>query len=191
MTPQGLELIPAPLESDWTNEQRLAFQEISAGPRGALIGPFAPLLHSPGLMGPLQKTGEYIRWHSHIPERLREMVILMVARRWDQGFEWSYHYPIAESCGLSEAVISALAEEREPDGLDQASRCVWRLAHEVLAHGTASEETVAQALDIVGSQDVVEYVATIGYYSTLAFVMNVSRTTVSQGPTLPTRRGSQ
>lgn len=188
--PEHAEAIAAPIESDWTNEQRLAFQEISAGPRGALIGPFAPLLHSPGLMGPLQKTGEYIRWHSHIPERLREMVILMVARRWDQGFEWAYHHPIAETCGLSKAVIDAIAEERKPDGLDETSLCVWELTQEVLAQGTASEGTVSRALDAVGAQDVVEYVATIGYYSTLAFVMNVSRTATCPGPVLPARRGS-
>lgn len=189
--PADTELIPAPVESDWTNEQRLAFQEISAGPRGALIGPFAPLLHSPGLMGPLQKTGEYIRWHSHVPERLREMVILMVARRWDQGFEWAYHQPIAESCGLSEAVIDAIAEEREPDDLDETALCVWELTQEVLAQGTASDTTIRRALDLVGAQDVVEYVATIGYYSTLAFVMNVSRTAVCPGPVMPTRGGSR
>jgi hypothetical protein len=46
---------------------------------------------------------------------------------------------------------------------------------------------VRAALDIVGEQDVIEYVATIGYYSTLAFVMNVARTSVPDGPALPSR----
>lgn len=183
------ELISAPSEAQWTQEQRLAVLEISAGPRGALIGPFAPLLHSPGLLGPLQKTGEYIRWHSRIPERLREMVILMAARRWDQEFEWAYHEPIAQSCGLSEATIQALGQDRMPEDLDETARCIWALASELLTNGTASEDTVRRALDLVGAQDVIEYVATIGYYSTLAFIMNVSRTSVHDGPPLPPRGG--
>jgi 4-carboxymuconolactone decarboxylase len=187
MSPDS-ELISAPEESQWTDEQRLAFLEISAGPRGALIGPFAPLLHSPGLLGPLQRTGEYIRWHSHIPERLREMVILMVARHWDQGFEWAYHHPIAESCGLQSGTIQALGEGRMPDNLDATTQCVWDLTTDVLAKGTASESIVTRALALVGAQDVVEYVATIGYYSTLAFVMNVSRTSVPEGPELQQRQ---
>lgn len=183
------ELISAPAESAWTQEQRDAFLEIAAGPRGALIGPFAPLLHSPGLLRPLQRTGEYIRWHSPVPERFREMVILMVARHWDQGFEWTYHHPIAQTCGLSEETINAIGEDRRPADLDESGSCVWALANEVLAHGTASESTVAEALRILGAQDVIEYVATVGYYSTLAFVMNVARTSVPDGPVLPPRQG--
>jgi 4-carboxymuconolactone decarboxylase len=181
------ELISAPDEAAWTQEQRDAFLEIAAGPRGALIGPFAPLLHSPGLLGPLQRTGEYIRWHSHIPERFREMVILMVARHWDQGFEWSYHHPIARTCALSDKTIDAIAAGRRPEDLDEVGQSVWSLTREVLDGGTASEPTVRAALDIVGEQDVIEYVATIGYYSTLAFVMNVARTSVPDGPALPAR----
>jgi 4-carboxymuconolactone decarboxylase len=182
------ELISAPEESDWTQEQRDAFREIAAGPRGALIGPFAPLLHSPGLLQPLQRTGEYIRWHSHISERLREMVILMVARHWDQGFEWTYHHPIAQKCGLSEETITAIAEDRRPTDLNGAGSCVWALTREVLSDGTASDSTVTEALRVLGAQDVIEYVATVGYYSTLAFVMNVARTSVPDGPVLPPRQ---
>lgn len=191
MTLDSEELIPAPADVDWTDEQRRAVQEVAAGPRGALIGPFGPLLHSPGLMDRLQKTGEYIRWYSPVPERMREMVILMVARRWDQGFEWTFHRPIAESCGLSAATIDAIGAGLMPPDLDETSACVWRIADEVLATGTASESVVSQALDAVGTQAVIEYVATIGYYSTLAFVMNVSRTRVPEGPAIPERRATQ
>lgn len=190
MTTHG-ELIPAPDQSGWTEEQRQAVQEIAAGPRGALIGPFGPLLHSPGLMERLQKAGEYIRWYSDMPDRLREMVILMAARRWDQGFEWIYHRPIAESCGLSTETIDALGRGEQPHDLDPDALAVWRLADEVLHTGTAREETVLAALGAVGPRDVIEYVVTAGYYSTLAFVMNVARTSDSGDPVaagLPPRK---
>lgn len=35
---------------DWTDAQRAAAQDIIAGPRGALYGPFVPLLRSPELI---------------------------------------------------------------------------------------------------------------------------------------------
>ena len=82
-----------------------------SGPRGALIGPFRPLLHSPELMDRIQQVGEHIRWGCDLPDEIREMAILMVARRWDQEFEWRYHLPIALNCGLTEADAEASAEE--------------------------------------------------------------------------------
>jgi len=181
------ELIPAPPESEWTAEQRRAVQEISAGPRGALIGPFRPLLHSPDLMDRLQRTGEYIRWYSNMSERLREMVILMTAHRWNQEFEWSHHRPIAEACGLSSVTIEALARGLQPDDLTPEALAVWTLADEILRTGSATQGAVSNALAAVGSRDVVEYVATVGYYSTLAFVMNVSHTPSAEGAALPPR----
>src|SRR5271170_4282871 len=43
-----------------TDAQKKVVAAIVSGPRGALVGPFIPLLRSPDLMDRLQKTGEYI-----------------------------------------------------------------------------------------------------------------------------------
>nr|WP_306667679.1 hypothetical protein [Massilia sp. CCM 8734] len=48
-----------------TAAQRAAAQAIIDGPRGALYGPFVPLLRSPELMACAQRMGEYLR----VPQR--------------------------------------------------------------------------------------------------------------------------
>lgn len=48
-----------------TPEQRIAAQAIVDGPRGALYGPFVPLLRSPELMEHAQRMGE----HRRVPKR--------------------------------------------------------------------------------------------------------------------------
>ena len=184
------ERIPAPAESDWTQEQRDAVQEIASGPRGALIGPFKPMLHSPILMERLQKTGEFIRWHSEMPDKIREMVILMVARHWNQEFEWSFHKPIASSYGLASEIFNSIGNHEKPVNLNTEEMVVWNLIDEVLNDGTASDATVRNALEVVGPRNVVEYVATVGYYSTLAFIMNVAGTETDTGDPLPPRKDS-
>lgn len=186
-----IERIPMPPEEHWTLEQRQAVTEIVAGPRGGLIGPFKPLLHSPGLLDRMQKTGEFIRWHSDMSDALREMVILMVARHWDQEFEWRYHRPIAETCGLPTTVIDSIAHRIEPDGLDAHAHAVWSLTEEVLRSGTATDTCLEQAVTTLGYQQVVEYVATIGYYTSLAFILNVSNTEPPEGLGLPTREADR
>ncbi|MGA2459433.1 MAG: hypothetical protein ABSF85_17840, partial [Terriglobales bacterium] len=51
-----------PIPADkMTDVQKKVAAELIAGPRGALVGPFIPLLRSPDLMSRLQKVGEYIR----------------------------------------------------------------------------------------------------------------------------------
>jgi len=85
-----------PLSPDaLTDAQRLAADAIVNGPRGALYGPFVPLLRSPELMECAQRMGEYLRYRSALGHRLSELVILLVAREWDQQVEWAIHAPIA------------------------------------------------------------------------------------------------
>ena len=65
-----------PLAPGQMNEAQLAAsQAIINGPRGAVYGPFVPLLRSPELMDHVQRMGEYLRYRSAIGTRLSEMAI--------------------------------------------------------------------------------------------------------------------
>jgi 4-carboxymuconolactone decarboxylase len=177
--------LPPLTDGQMTAEQRTAAAEISSGPRGAVIGPFAPLLRSPELMTRLQKVGEYLRFESPLDRRLFEMTILWVARWWDQQFEWTFHHPLALEAGLDPAVADAIAEDRRPEGMDAAAAAVWDLLDELHRTRRVSDETYARALAELGEVGVVEVVATAGYYTTLATVMNTARTPAPGGPLLP------
>ncbi len=180
--------LPLPPDEQLTAEQRAAVAEISAGPRGGVIGPFAPLLRSPQLMTRLQKVGEHLRFSSPLDRRLFELTILYVSRWWDQDFEWSYHHPLALEAGLDPAIADAIGEGRRPEGMDPAAAAVWDLLDELHRTRQVSDATYARALAELGDAGVVEVVGTAGYYTTLAMVMNVARTPVPGGSTLPENR---
>ena len=167
-----------PLPAALTNSQQTAVDKIMAGPRGELVGPFVPLLRSPELMTRLQLVGEYLRFDSGLPAHLRELVILLVARRWNQDFEWGHHVPLAREAGLSEEVIDSIRDGgisvTGPDDIV----AVWQLVGELAECHTVSDSTFAAALAVVGDAGVVEMVALAGYYTTLAMTMNVARTPV-------------
>jgi 4-carboxymuconolactone decarboxylase len=182
--------LPPLAEEQMTAEQRAAAAEISSGPRGAVIGPFAPLLRSPELMTRLQKVGEYLRFESPLDRRLFEMTILYVARWWDQQFEWTFHHPLALEAGLDPAIADAIAEDRRPEGMDAAAEAVWELLDELFRTRAVSDEVYARALAELGEVGVVEVVATSGYYTTLAVVMQAARTPAPGGPFLPDVRGA-
>ncbi len=180
--------LPLPPDEQLTAEQRAAVAEISAGPRGGVIGPFAPLLRSPQLMTRLQKVGEHLRFSSPLDRRLFELTILYVSRWWDQDFEWSYHHPLALEAGLDPAIADAIGEGRRPEEMDPAAAAVWDLLDELHRTRQVSDATYARALAELGDAGVVEVVGTAGYYTTLAMVMNVARTPVPGGSTLPENR---
>jgi 4-carboxymuconolactone decarboxylase len=179
--PEPEERLPPPRAEEMTQEQRLAVDRISAGPRGALVGPFGPLLHSPELMTCVQQTGEFLRFQSTLDRRLFEMTVLLVARHWNQQFEWAFHEPLAREAGLAGSVVDAIAAAERPSDMDDATAAVWDLVHDLHSTREVTDEHYAAAVAAVGERGVIEVVAGVGYYTTLAMVMNVARTPPPEG----------
>ncbi|MEO3860531.1 carboxymuconolactone decarboxylase family protein [Acrocarpospora sp. B8E8] len=177
-----------PLPAELTAAQRAAVDRITAGPRGGISGPFVPLLRSPELMTRLQLVGEHIRFGGVLDDDLRELVILTVARHWDQGYEWAFHHPIAVAKGVPLEVIESVGQGKRPHTGRPELRLVWDLVDELQRTGGVGDEVYTAAAKALGEEQVVAAVATAGYYTTLAMVMNVARTPPPPGGTrLPGR----
>ncbi|WP_066366085.1 carboxymuconolactone decarboxylase family protein [Herbidospora mongoliensis] len=164
--------IPFPEEP--TEAQRRAVDAITAGPRGEISGPFVPLLRSPELMTRLQLVGETIRFGGVLDEDLVELVVLTVARHWDQPYEWAFHHPIALAKGVPAEEIDAVARHERPS--DDRLAAMWDLVDELQRTKDVSVETYTRAVAVFGEERVVAAVATAGYYTTLAMVMNTAHT---------------
>lgn len=167
-----------------TPSQREACDRIVAGPRGALVGPFIPLLRCPELMTRVQEVGAQLRYRGVLPAAVRELAILFVARAWDQSVEWQIHAPLGERAGLSRATLDDLAAGRDPGDLGAAERDAYRFARELEVDRRVSDATYGSALARFGEAGVVELTAILGYYTLLAMVMNVAGT-VPPDPTAP------
>ncbi len=166
-----------PLAAGQLNDaQRAAAQALIAGPRGALYGPFVPLLRSPELMECAQRMGAYLRYRSAIGTRLSELAILVTAREWDQQVEWAIHAPIAAASGIGADVIAALAQRQRPAALQPDEQAVYDFCIELHRQKRVSDATWANALALFGEQGVVDLSAINGYYTLLAMVMNAAQT---------------
>lgn len=177
-------LRPIP-QQDWTDAQRAAAQEIINGPRGALYGPFVPLLRSPELMQYAQRLGEYLRYRSAIGVRLSELAILVTAREWDQQVEWAIHAPIAQQVGVPADVIAAIARRERPAALLVDEAVVYDFCMELHRHKRVSDRVYDDALALFGEQGVVDLMGVNGYYTFLAMVMNTARTAVPASSAAP------
>ena len=177
-----------PIPKDKMSEaQKQAYDEVTAGPRGAggAEGPFVPLLRSPELMSRLQKTGEYLRFHNTIGPKLTEFVILLTARQWTQQYEYDVHQVNGAKAGLKQETISAITEGRRPTGMAADEEIVYDFCSELRQNHSVGDTTYARAVSKFGEQGVVDMTGLVGYYTTLAMIMNVARSPLPTGKKAP------
>jgi 4-carboxymuconolactone decarboxylase len=178
------ERLPPLAREAMTDAQRIAADELIAGPRKGVKGPFIALLRSPELMARLQKVGEYLRFNSALPLRASEFATLIVARGWTQQFEWFTHVPLALKAGTSQQTIDALREGRHPVSLSTEEAVVHDFSSELLEHRGVSDATYRDAVDCFGEQGVVDLVALLGYFTLISMALNVAHTPEEQGSTV-------
>ncbi len=168
-----------------TAAQRRAAEALVRGPRGALFGPFVPMLRSPELLDRVQRLGEYLRYDSAMPQRLRELAILVTARHFRQAYEWHVHAPAAAEAGLAAPTISSIAAGRRPDRLQADEEIVYDFCMELHREHRVSDATYAGALALLEETGLIDLCGVCGYYGLLALIMNVARTPLPQGAAPP------
>ncbi|USX13826.1 carboxymuconolactone decarboxylase family protein [Oxalobacteraceae bacterium OTU3CAMAD1] len=165
--------------------QQVAAQAVIDGPRGALYGPFVPLVRSPELMAAAQRMGEYLRYRSAIGTRLTELAILVTARQWSQQVEWAIHEPIARDHGIADGVIAAIAARRRPEDMAPDEALVHDFCVMLHQRQRVDDDTYAAALAMFGEHGVVDLMGINGYYTFLAMVMNAAQTEVPASAAVP------
>ncbi|HVL74945.1 MAG TPA: carboxymuconolactone decarboxylase family protein [Noviherbaspirillum sp.] len=179
----GPERMPALAPEQMDAAQKAAADALIAGPRGAVFGPFIPLMRSPELLDRLQKVGEYLRFQSSLETRINEFVMMIVSRQWTQQFEWCMHYPLAVKAGIRAELLDALAEGRRPRGMAPDEEAAYDVCDELDRTRGVSDATYARAVEQFGERGVLDMLGLIGYFSTVSMVMNVARTPPMAGST--------
>ena len=154
-----------------SDAQREIYQSILAT-RPSADGPFLAWLHSPGLASPAEKLGAYCRFGTALSQRETELLILLVAARYDCVGEWKIHAPIAAREGLSEAAIEAIRTHGRPELESERERLLCRLAQELLETHRISEEAFEAARELLGVPALVDAVGVVGYYAFVAMTLN-------------------
>jgi 4-carboxymuconolactone decarboxylase len=168
-----------------TPAQAKIADEIAAGPRGKVEGPYWPIIRSPGYASPMQKVGAYFRYECPLDRKVNEMAALMAARWWSQQFIWDVHILQALEAGLQPDVAAAIAEGRRPAGMAEDEEVLYDFATEIFANKCASDATYARAVAKFGEGGVIDILGNLGYYGTLAMIMNVSRAPLLEGRPFP------
>ena len=168
-----------------TQEQKTMVNDVLAGPRTSLDGPFNALLRSPEMGNLSAKLGEYVRFRTSVPRRLNEMAILLTAKWWSSQYEWSAHKTLALGAGLSASVIDDIQAGRRPARMQPDETVIYDFSAELRDRRRVSDATFKAALDVLGEKGVMDLIAVMGYYDLVSMVLNVDRYPLPAGAPLP------
>jgi 4-carboxymuconolactone decarboxylase len=103
-----------------------------------------------------------------MPENLKELAIILVAREWDSDIEWTGHSILAAKAGVSDGSIEAIRTHKTADGLTKDETVVAKFVHEMIRDKKVSDGTYSDAEKLVGQRGTVDLTLTVSYYSALA-----------------------
>lgn len=128
---------------------------------------FRALLHNPKAAGYLTSMGAQLRFQSALPENLKEMAIILIAREWNSDIEWTAHAALAARAGVAAESIEAVRTGKAPAGLTQQEQVIARYVHDLLRKKSVSDDVFGAAEALLGTQGVVDLTLTCGYYSAI------------------------
>lgn len=158
-------------EEDMNPRQKELAERI-AGRRGQTRGPFLVWLQSPELCDRVEALGAFVRFESSLDLRLRELTLLICARHWDAQYSWNAHIEKAVDAGVSREALEALARHQTPTFGARDEQVMFEFCTELLEGHFVTDDTFAAALELFGSQGLVDTVGSLGNFSMLAMCLN-------------------
>lgn len=137
---------------------------------------FRMMAHAETNARPLLRLGTSILAEQQLSAKLRELAILRVARLSSAEYEWTQHVPIAKATGVSDAQVDALRGGDVGAGpFDPVEQLVLRFTTEVVEHVGVPDALFAETQRHFSAREIVELVLAIGFYMTMARLMEVTR----------------
>lgn len=174
----------SPEVSQLSEHQQRIHDAIASGPRGKVRGPLAIWLHRAGLAEHAQALGQYCRYDSSLSPRLSELAILTMAAWWQADFEWWAHHPIALKAGLDEGVAEHIRLGDEPAFTQLDESVVYRFVRALLQTRRVPEPLYQEAVEVLGTDSVVDLVGIAGYYTLISMTINVFEIAPPDGSTV-------
>lgn len=147
---------------------------------GKLVGPFNTILLSPEIAASFLALQASEQEHTSLSERVRQVVILTVGAVWKCDYERYAHATVAREAGLSENIVSALAQGSDVEGLSATERLAQRVTWQLTAEYRLSAELYAEAVSALGARGIVDLIFLAGCYQSISSLLNAFQVPVPQ-----------
>lgn len=164
------------------NQQLAATYRRITETRGYVSNILASLSHAPAGLDAFARYGEYVRYGTELPGRVRELSVLALAA--GNQYAWSHHHPPALKAGVTQQELDSL----ESGGALSATitapeKAAIRYAREFGHGGKVTDETFAEVKGHFSERQITDLTLLCGYFMALGSTINALR--VELEPTFP------
>jgi 4-carboxymuconolactone decarboxylase len=172
-----------------TPEQKAYVENLQKPPRNNTTAlknpPFKVYMRSPALAAKLEEVSDYVRWGTGLEPRLTELAIMLTARQWSSQWIWRGHYRLAVRGGLDPSVGADIAAGKRPEKMKEDESILYNYAIEMYRDKAVSDATYAAAVKQFGEKGLIDLVATMGYYDTVAMTLITAKAVAPREDDVP------
>jgi alkylhydroperoxidase family enzyme len=139
---------------------------------GALIGPWNPWLHEPGIGKAIWDLTLAMTANASLPDNIRQIVILVVGAHFDAAYEIYAHIAVAEHEGMGEQRLATLVANLKPDDLSPKESVAFDFAYALVRGGTLPEPLYRLAVKTFGQHSTNEMIYLVGLYCLVSTTLN-------------------
>jgi 4-carboxymuconolactone decarboxylase len=183
------ERYPALNPDQLSPEQKAYVENLQKPPRNNTTAlknpPFKVYMRSPELANKLEAVSDYVRWGTGLEPRLTELAIMITARQWSSQWIWRGHYRAAVRGGLDPSVGADIAAGRRPEKMKEDETILYNYAIEMYRDKAVSDATYGAAVKRFGEKGLIDLVATMGYYDTVAMTLITAKAVAPKEDDVP------
>jgi alkylhydroperoxidase family enzyme len=163
-----------PLPADQWDERLTRLLAHSPGGPDEPMHIFTTLAHQPELFRRWLGFGGALL-AGQLPGRLRELVILRTAYRFDGRYEWAHHIELGQQQGISATETAALGADLDAVTWPPLERAALAAVDETADAGAVSDATWAVLAGQLGDGELIELLMLIAHYLMLSTVLRSLR----------------
>ena len=139
---------------------------------------YRTMAHHPDLLSAWAPLRQHVVLDSVLGPELSEVVILRTGIRLGSNYEWAHHISRARACGMEDARIASISGE--PSDMAPNDALLAGAVDELFNQSRLSEGTMKSITKTLGEKAIFDVIATVGFYSTLGYILNSCETPLDE-----------
>ena len=141
--------------------------------RGYVSNILMSLSHAPAGLEAFAAYGEYVRYGTELPGRVRELCVLAIAC--GNQYAWSHHHPHAIKAGVTQAELDSLESDTLAESIGASEQAAIRYTREFAQGGKVGDATFVELRKHFSDRQITDLTLLCGYFMALGATISAFR----------------